>query len=527
MMHRSLMGPHFWGPILLIAAILPGCSTNGDAPLSNRGELRAISQTSGSPLARCTSDAATSLPGDGNIGAEVEPSLAINPDDPSRIAVAWQQDRWFDGASRGIVVASTRDGGSTWHTSTETRLSACTGGAADEGEGYPRVTDPWLSFGTDGTLHLVGLAVNLDPGASVGANPESILATTSKDGGLTWNEPITLIRDDDRLVYNDKPSLTADPNDPALVYSVWHRLTDVGDFSIDGETMLARSTDGGSTWETARSILGPIKKGQSFGNEIVVLPRNEMFDGELVNVFSLVSAEKGRKERVQLASITSDDEGVTWSEPVIIAELDAKPLEDPITGNHLKTGHLLPRTAVDPVSGALYVAWSTSRYGVGIQSDVAFSMSIDGGRTWSRPQRVNQTPAVGNPGVRQAFLPEIAAGGDGELTVSYFDFRNNTGLSAEDDLGTDLFLARCTEPSPSAPGGCGHEWQEIRVTPSSFNLRAAPSAGGAPFLGDYLGLASAGSDVVIAFPQANDEGDPSSIYLDTFPTTSEHRSGPP
>src|SRR5436309_1924670 len=45
--------------------------------------------------------------------AEVEPSVAIDPTDPKHLIGAWQQDRWSNGGSNGVVSAVTFDGGHT------------------------------------------------------------------------------------------------------------------------------------------------------------------------------------------------------------------------------------------------------------------------------------------------------------------------------------------------------------------------------------------------------------------------------
>src|SRR5262245_21910411 len=50
--------------------------------------------------------------------SEVEPSLAVDPDDPERLLGAWQQDRNFRGGALGIVTASSTDGGASWDTDT-------------------------------------------------------------------------------------------------------------------------------------------------------------------------------------------------------------------------------------------------------------------------------------------------------------------------------------------------------------------------------------------------------------------------
>src|SRR5437763_16387396 len=64
------------------------------------------------PFARCPDNAPTVVQ-----NAEVEPSLAVDSHRPARAYVAYQQDRFRDGAARGIVVAATSDGGRTWRRS--------------------------------------------------------------------------------------------------------------------------------------------------------------------------------------------------------------------------------------------------------------------------------------------------------------------------------------------------------------------------------------------------------------------------
>src|ERR1041385_7596856 len=43
--------------------------------------------------------------------AEVEPWLAVSPSNPNDVAGMWQQDRWSDGGSHGLVAAASHHGG--------------------------------------------------------------------------------------------------------------------------------------------------------------------------------------------------------------------------------------------------------------------------------------------------------------------------------------------------------------------------------------------------------------------------------
>ena len=65
-----------------------------------------------SPFAKCTFG---SGPGAINYtNAEVEPYVAVNPANPQNLIGAWQQDRWNDGGSHGLVAGYSMDGGKPW-----------------------------------------------------------------------------------------------------------------------------------------------------------------------------------------------------------------------------------------------------------------------------------------------------------------------------------------------------------------------------------------------------------------------------
>src|ERR671923_1167348 len=43
--------------------------------------------------------------------SETEPWLAVSPTNPNDVAAFWQQDRWSDGGSHGLVAAVSHNGG--------------------------------------------------------------------------------------------------------------------------------------------------------------------------------------------------------------------------------------------------------------------------------------------------------------------------------------------------------------------------------------------------------------------------------
>jgi hypothetical protein len=60
-------------------------------------------------------------------GAEIEPAITVDPGNARSIVATWQQDIGGN-ASRSDLVASSRDGGETWTTSTIPGLTVCSGG---------------------------------------------------------------------------------------------------------------------------------------------------------------------------------------------------------------------------------------------------------------------------------------------------------------------------------------------------------------------------------------------------------------
>jgi hypothetical protein len=396
-------------------------------------------------------------------GAEVEPSIAIDPADPAHLVGAWQQDRWTTGAANGLGVGVSRDGGATWTTALPS-FSACAGGT------YARATDPWVTIAPDGTAYVIGLVVD---GARSG-----VLVTRSGPGSDLWDEPTVLIADDDPDVFNDKESITADPTDAGRVYAVWDRLTGLTQPTMPigtGPTMFARATDG--VWDTARPIYDPGVDEQTIGNVIVVLP-----DGTLVDVYDHMTMISTDTPTEALAAIRSTDHGDTWSAPVAIAGVRTYGIFDADRTHYVRTGGSMPSIAVDPVTGAVHVAWTDSRFAD--HDQIALSSSLDGGLTWSAPHAID---AGGGGG---AFTPTVAVTGAGTLGVTFFD------------LGDDPAALRATAWLATSDDG-GATWTSEALT-APFELEVA-RIGAVYFLGDYQGLAAT-ADAFVPFFAAADRG---------------------
>lgn len=438
------------------------------------GPLVLISQPD--PLADCPS---------GKLGANVatQPYVVVNPTNAQNIVALW-----IDHGTAGLVAGASFDGGTTWQNVAIPGFTQCTGGTE------PNAWDPWLSFGPNGNLYSIGHGDG-------SKGPSQILVNKSTDGGRTWGSPIELNATDYSgngygPVKDDKPSITADPTNPNLVYATWAEFNNPNPLKGNSaETMFSRSTDGGQTWQPAQSIHVVPGTGFNWGHQIVVLP-----NGTLIDAFT--EGQFDNNHQGVLTLLRSTDHGQTWSAP--IAALVQQPLidpsvqppnalvTDPDTGQGVEAHPMFPSLAVDPHSGNLYAAWLDARFSNFQYNGIAFSMSTNGGLSWSAPIQVNQTPNTVSPIDRQAFNPTVAVAADGTVAISYYDFRNNTSAPG---ASTDYWLAYTHTPA-TKPGA----WSEVRLTDTSFNLEQAPTRfNGAFFLGDNEGLAAAGNDFVAAW----------------------------
>jgi hypothetical protein len=471
-----------------------------------------------SPFAACTIGGSQPPPPGETLypNAEEEPWVSVNPTNANNLIAVWQQDRWSNGGAHGLAAGVTHNGGSTW-SHTFAHFSECAGGNAANGGNYERSSDPWVTFAPNGDAYQISLSFD----ANTARN--GVLVSKSTNGGDTWSEPISLIRDsggrDSSFAFNDKESITADPTNSKFAYAVWDRFTSPSGSSlasIEGlihsrsfrePVFFSRTTDGGATWEPARDIYDRSEFNGTIGNQIVVLP-----NGDLLDVFDefFVHDNSNDQRGESISVIRSTDKGVTWdSRSTVIAASLERGAFNPDTGRPIRAEGGIPDIAVDRTSGKIYAVWQDTRFSS--VDEVALSMSSDGGSTWSAPIKVNQTPRNPNPADEQAFVPQVQVAADGSVAVTYYDFRFN---DPSPGVPTDAWIVRCASD-------CGNpaSWHdEARLSPASFDIEQAPAARGpfGFFLGDYEGLTSVGNTFITVFVQVNN-GSPTN-RTDVFET---------
>ncbi len=417
----------------------------------------------------------------------VEPFAVSDPAAPDNMVAAWTQDRF-----RGVVIGVSGDAGRSWRRVVVGGLTRCTGGAFDYADNV------WLSYGPHGVVYL-SAHVFSDTGAS------ARVAMRSVDGGRTWTRPVPVVAE--RALRQGSFSggaITADPNRPGLVYSVapkFYRPYNDG-VPYRGVVFVSRSRDAGQHWEQPVVAFDTGDDAIATGHQILALP-----DRTLLDVFTLVTHPDATPPTKQVMVMRSADQGEHWSPPATVADLDSVGTRDPDRRDPgrdalVNTGSsIITSAAVDRHTGRVYIVWQDARFNAGAGDAIALSTSADGGRTWTRPVKVNATPTTVPAGDQQAFAPTVDVASDGTVAVSYYDLRHNDPAPP---LLTDRWLVRCR---PAALTSC----TENRLTDRSFDTRLATNIDVGPpgfFLGSNQALTHTGRDFIPLYAQTITEQPP-------------------
>jgi hypothetical protein len=371
-----------------------------------------------------------------------EPSVAVNPMSPNQVVATYQ------GRARAA-----------YSTDSAKTFTAADGTMPSD---WRVAGDVSITFDNKGAAYLCYLTFDRTATPSywaLGAGRNGIYVRRSPDGGKTWATEPSAIKvyykgDEPNIQWEDMPRIFADnvPGSPhaGSLYVGWI------EWQIDKSIMLfSRSTDQGKSWSP------PMRISTHAG-----LPRDD--NGGLVGFIGTVSRD-GTIYAVWhdgnwITLAVSRDGGKTFapSRPIV----ETAPPYFNIPGVSRTMG--FPQIGVDRRGAAganrLCVAWSDYRNG---DIDVFLASSGDGGRTWSKPLRVNDDPL--HNGKDQFFQWMAVDPTTGAIYVQFYDRRED-----EANRKTRLTLARSTD------GG---------RTFTNYGWTDAPfESAGPAFLGDYTWL---------------------------------------
>jgi hypothetical protein len=347
-----------------------------------------------------------------------EPVVAVDPADPNHVVATYIVD-----SDLSNMIRASRDGGLTWQTVPVPGISACTGGANQA------AADPSLAFSSDGsTLYLATLTTPTV--APVGT--DTVIVSTSHDGGFTWSPAPTTLSAPDGL-FGDRNNVTTDPTHPGTAYITFERHDSL---QYTSSTLYFRRTDdAGRTWSAPVAVYSPAADGFSTGNAQVLRTGN----GALVDVFDQIIAcnlnpcldDKVFEDNIVYAAV-STDEGRHWAPPVKIGNRTAGP------GTHAGAfcGDLWATIqATTSPAGVVYVSFPAAAptASTPLATDLVVAKSADG-LSWVTAGTLHAPTVLG--------LPTLAVANDGTLGMSYYQPEATACAAAGTVDATDLWLAR-------------------------------------------------------------------------------------
>jgi hypothetical protein len=212
-------------------------------------------------------------------------------------------------------------------------------------------------------------------------------------------------------------SVAVDPTDSSQVYRGWeYTVRGIDQEPVPGWGLgcpqecapvrgrLAVSSDGGQTWGDPIDLADAAGMDDVFGTEY---PELVVGSDGTVYAFAQENPDRATEDIPRLLMFTSTDGGDSWDGQVVwegVAE------------------YRQPDAAINPETGALYLAWSQRGDSDENPSTVMVMRSTDGGETWSDP--VDVTDEETDRGINQ-YLPGVSVAPNGRVDVAWFDYRND------------------------------------------------------------------------------------------------------
>src|SRR5437773_1748955 len=296
---------------------------------------------------------------------QVEPTMVIN--ETGTIFVGWKETTGPDTAGVRVGASYSTDQGLSWAPNILMNQSHPSNLQCQN-------SDPWMALAPDQRVQYAYLEFNCNDGT----NGLDVSNTTN---GQDWGTVHYKLGGGG---LTDKDSITVAPS--GRIYAAW----DEANFMI-----VTRSDDGGSTWapfhdpdDIPGGVLGAVVKTSANGTVYLT-----WWDFGSNNIFFDWSAD-----------------GNTWH---------ADKRVNDVLGSAPGQGSwqlAIPAMAIDPVTGAIYIAWPDSRNG---DQDIFMSSSTDGGITWSANHRVND-----DSGSHSQWMVDIAVDYASVVHAAWEDNRN-------------------------------------------------------------------------------------------------------
>jgi hypothetical protein len=358
----------------------------------------------------------------------------------STIVASFQVGRFSNGGANNIGWATSTDNGVTW---THGFLPGTTIYASPPGP-WARISDTAVAYDPQDDVWMIeGLAIDAS------ATGKAVIVNRSLDGGLTWQNPVTVSQGGSSSFY-DKSWITCDTS--ASSSSFGNCYVEWDDAGLGQIFHMSLSTNGGTTW-TASSV-----PSQSvLGGQPVVQPNGTV----IVPI-----------EGSGLDSFVSTNGGSSYTGPFDISSIQFHGV-----AGGLRDGAGLASAEIDG-AGKVYVGWADCRFRTSCSAnDIVFSTSTDG-MTWTAVQRI---PIVPTSSSADIFIPgfgvdHATSGGSAHLGVTAYFYPNASCSTSTCKLNA-LFIS-------STNGGA--TWGSPVKVLGSIKLTGLPNTTLGYMVGDYI-----------------------------------------
>jgi len=453
-----------------------------------------------------------------------EPDIAVGPNPTGSnlpmVVVCYQQDRYnHSGGCNSDYMNISLDGGNTFGKPIPLPSVTCFGGV------YERISDPHISITSNGEILFTGIAFDVVNDMNSGLTIAKYNVLSKQFVYVQDLDPQKGPISNDKNTGSDYQSLIVDPQDSTgnTAYMTWTRYWTVNNNKGFFQSNLAFSkTVDGQIWTPAINYAVTQPLDISLGrdpqtalsdtyciNQLALLNNPNKTYSKIISVYNdQVGVDYGAINQYNLLYSTySLDQGVTWSTPILFdlktnggsGNTSTQIVDPDDYTKFVRGGDGSPFPASDRQRNRIYaIAVLDSLLNLVDPSPPGLYLfvSLDGAQTWKPVKKLNKDKTtqnkINNDLRVQGFNPSIKVLDNGNIAVSYYDFRNHSSSTdttkpLETDRWLDIFSYDANQNVVSLVN-------EIRLTKQSFNFRNAVQLIGGNqtpagyFLGDYLGL---------------------------------------
>jgi hypothetical protein len=454
-----------------------------------------------------------------------EPQLNVDPKDPNVLAIVEAEFQ-----SSSCLVFVSRDAGRTWAPTPSRPVPAQYKSCARPSFG------PFIAakFGIDGTLYVAATGAE----TATNSGPTDPYVARSTDLGRTWTFAIvkhaeerefkkpdgSTVRDVERFNYT---RLAVNPTDPNRVYAGFREQgAYLPTSEVSERSVVAVSTNGGRSFGPPVDVMAdtfPLTEVKGSDAPAMVADDNGTLyaftkerppagpPGPSQDALPLppgpantckpassapnapawkptpptsTPPQPGKPGAgARLLMSKSTDDGKTWKASVVDT-----------SGIVCVPCLTTPEAAIDPKTGAIYLAFEQSDQGPPNPRDdrnIFFMKSTDGGRTWSKRVQLNDDSVpTRNPNYDQMF-PGISVAPDGRIDVAWWDFRTDGLYNPAGNGNTTRRDETCFDIFYTSSSDGGKTWaKNTRVSDRTMNQNEGYAMNLAYDLRGPVGIAS-------------------------------------